>query len=539
MEKEFSLTGNPWIDNGIVSFIDSIKAQPYVNVEGVLTFTYKLKIEDDKKEKFKTDLGSILKSNLDNSYLLNKHFKVLINKKFMNSPPTGKDYTFSDDEIKVLKDFEKESKEKGKTINFNIKDKKANVKFSRSNAIAPLKDYSKEEITNIIGSFISEIYSNGPKNKCPVCGSEVSKLVDLLQNLNPFTTKHHNKLRGYTGQSSNEKGCSICSLFGLVSTLDEYIPYTFVDVKNGTLNILPVVKDIEILEKIKKNLKISLKNLNNPDELNYVTNMKRRLSNDKYSVMLGLYDQLVNKYSVDAADIEKFEPLNKEDLSRVYRWVRFNIKSGQTYKMSSFSSIKPSDNLYDFVKEDYGIEPFNDVFEKIRDFCARNKKEILFEIFSKGLVTSDVDTISQFLFTAYKNRDENNTLYLSKEYFEGFYMYFKNLINKIYGDEKMDTNLIEDAKTFGIHMGKNLTRDIGLMTKLYNVTSKDDLSDVIKESLMKMYKIGLKGEDLEIKESRVTNIIGSLNEDNWKEIANVIFIFAALRAINTKTKGGQ
>ncbi len=538
MIKKFSLTGNPWIDNGITRFICTFENQPYVStVKKLPPATYEMEIKDDKKDKFKEDLISILKTDLEQSYILNKHFKILIKEGLMNSPPNEKDYKFSDDEISVLKNFEKRYKEeKGKTINFNIKEKKAQVRVQRWNVIAPLKEYS-ERIESIVNSFVEELYSSKVEEECeecPLCGAKVSKSIDILQNINPFVTKHHNKLRGYTGQSGNERGCSICSLFGLFSALDNFIPYVFVDVKNKeTFVILPLVKDIEILEKIKKTLNNSLKDFKNKDELNYGTNIKRMLSQDKYSVVVSIYDQMVNKYAEGEEYFENLK-LSEEDLSHIYKWVTFNIKSGQAYKMASFSSIKPTDSLYGLVKENDEIEPFSDVFKKISDFCKKNQKDIPFELFSKGIVTLDIGLISEFLFTAYKNRDESNGLYLSNE--EGF-QYFNNLINKIYGGKKMDKNLIEDAKTFGIHIGNNLTKDIGLMTKLYNVTSKDDLLDVIKESLMKMYKINLKSGNIQIKEDKVATIINSLNEENWKEIANTIFIFAALRSINTKIKG--
>lgn len=526
--KEISLTGNPWIDNGIAKFILDIESQPYVKIKNIPPLTYAIEIDKENQDIFKNQLNEILENSYNKSWITTREIRALQKLGLVGPIPNKKRYKLSNEEFDAIK----AAQDKGNVPYFKLKEDEFNVKQPRNNLIDV--KVSKSKIKKPIDDFCEEFFNESPKIECNLCGHKISKSKDIKQYTNPFSTKTHNdKIRGFSKSLRDVKGCSFCQFFGLVSFLDRSVSFYQKFEKNKPYIViaLPNILDIAILLKIKKRLEHG-DPLHNLNIFKLDTNLNKFLSNDQYSLIVSLYDQLINTYGIDEDEFnELYKPLKKEEIDKIYKWTTFVALRGQATTIGSFSSIKPSENIYDFLSINDDFHPFEDILKKIKKFDSNpTGSTSSFELFSKGFVFSNIKYIINYLFDLYKNKEPNNNLFLDQDSYE----YFKNVINKIYGGNIMDNGLIDDCKAFGIQIGEKLNKNIGLMTEIYNTTDYLEFKDSIEKILFTLYKMNLKGENskVKIKESRVENILKNLNEENFNGIKSTIFIFAVLRSLN-------
>ena len=125
----------------------------------------------------------------------------------------------------------------------------------------------------------------------------------------------------------------------------------------------------------------------------------------------------------------------------------------------------------------------------------------------------------------------------------------------------LNEKLREDLRALGYTIGSVFSRDVTLISKLYNVSSEGAFRAVLNQVIFRLYKTGLDGEVGEdgklrvkvknegksitrIKRERVTRILDELHQENWQRIAETLSTFTSLSAFNEnfskrQAKGGK
>ena len=120
--------------------------------------------------------------------------------------------------------------------------------------------------------------------------------------------------------------------------------------------------------------------------------------------------------------------------------------------------------------------------------------------------------------------------------------------------------LREDLRALGYTIGSVFSRDVTLISKLYNISSEGAFRAALSQVMFRIYKIGLDGEaedgTLRVKvkneeksitrvsRERVTRILDELTPENWSQIAETLSTFTSLSAFNEnfsqrQAKGGK
>ena len=124
----------------------------------------------------------------------------------------------------------------------------------------------------------------------------------------------------------------------------------------------------------------------------------------------------------------------------------------------------------------------------------------------------------------------------------------------------LNEELREDLRRLGYTIGSVFSRDVTLISKLYNISSEGAFRAALRQVMFRLYKIGLdeeaedgklrvkvKNEEKSItrvSRKRVTRILDELTPENWSQIAETLSTFTSLSAFNEnfsqrQAKGGK
>lgn len=108
----------------------------------------------------------------------------------------------------------------------------------------------------------------------------------------------------------------------------------------------------------------------------------------------------------------------------------------------------------------------------------------------------------------------------------------------------LDKELLEDIKKVGRTIGHNFKKDVSIFSDLNNAPDVQSFRHVLKEMFFKMFKFaagkrqGDKDDDKILRiprESRVDNILNSINDENIEAVKDTLLIYACLSAL----RGGE
>ena len=132
--------------------------------------------------------------------------------------------------------------------------------------------------------------------------------------------------------------------------------------------------------------------------------------------------------------------------------------------------------------------------------------------------------------------------------FRYFIQYFLE-VNSVLNDEKLRNDLM----ALGTQIGKVFSRDITLISKLYNASSEGAFTAVLKQIMFRLCKIGLLDGEVEtdgkfrvkvvkvksekksltrVDPKKVSDVLDKLTQENWAQIAETLSTFTSLSAFN-------
>lgn len=572
------LTGNPWTDFGIVSLCEelrrSLSAESFLIEKPFLTENMAIiKIDVSDIEIVKTWLYQTLRDKWNEI-----HHQSLI-AKLLRYTPNRESGFINPDEMINITDVDREVIEKERIRrkvkrNIKIEDKEpvpvferrynfiglpANIKTIHKN-LESIVDKSLESLTNPCGRNLVT---------CEVSGllSETKNTKTVPQYANPFANKHHNyPLRGAAKTAGYSKVSPIHYLVNLLTTLCPSIPF----VRDAEITlILPVIPDLHLLSEIYNRLLGSnnLKNLSDNEETNTFTNLRDlRAPYDDYSLAIYLFHNILYRFLKKEKRF-LFREINdpERNLPLLTRWVKIPFtrpsprRNQRDMRFGNFHHIEIDQQLYKFISpirfnDDFKIQLVPDILAQIKPSLIKGKQDIRGEnslrYLSKAIATSDPKLMKVAIFNLYKHADGINKTEAQRpvRMLPHFILYFLKE-NAVLNDEKLRNDLM----ALGTQIGKVFSRDITLISKLYNASSKGAFTAVLRQIMFRLCKIGLldgevkddgkfrlkvvkvKGEKkslTRVDPKKVSDVLDKLTQENWAQIAETLSTFTSLSAFN-------
>ncbi len=567
------LTGNPWTDFGIVSFcleLSSPKPDFLVEKPFLTENAATIKIDISDIETVKTWLYQTLRDKWNNIHHQSLIAKVLRYNSIQDNgyinPDEMIDITDVDREI-----IKKEVLKRGIKQNNKIEDKERAFE-RRSNFVGRPGDIKivKEKIKPIVDEIIESLTTQSGKKHCNITGLAFKKDKDVTQYVNPFTNKHHyHPLRGTISGAGYSKVSPIHYLVNLLTTLCPKIP--FVRDAEVTL-ILPVIPDLHLLSEIYNRLLGSnnLIDLNDSDESVSSTNLRDlRAPYDDYSLAIYLFHNIFYRFSKREKRL-LFNPINdpERNIPLLTRWVKIPFTRPRSptkpILFGSFHHIEIDHRLYKFIQpisfsDSFNIQLVPDILFRIRPTLVKGKRDIRGEnslrFLSKAIATSNTKLMKVAIFNLWKNSDGIN-IHFDKQtetphplqMFRHFIQYLLEE-NAVLNDEK----LRNDLKVLGTQIGIVFSRDITLISKLYNASSEGAFTAVLKQIMFRLCKIGLLDGEVDtdgkfrvkvvkvkkekknltrVDPKKVSDVLDKLTRENWAQIAETLSTFTSLSAFN-------
>ena len=287
------LTGNPWMDFGIVSLCAELRmSAPDFLVEGpFLTETEAtITINVSDIEEVKTWFNDTLKSRWNQIYWLSKDARIY-NKSLMHNVSLKYDvegFIVTDEKIPVTEEEKKRIKELSPRTEVKNEIRIATHRLNFIGTLGKKGDVQKirKEKETIVHNFVENWISPEGKKVCEISGRVSNKLEEVHQVVNPFLNKHQNvKVRGFSGTNTYAKVSPILRFVNLCTSLDSHIPFIYKH--PTTLLILPEIVDLSLLAQIYERLQINLKDISDKSELSTSTNLRGiRKASDKYSLAI-------------------------------------------------------------------------------------------------------------------------------------------------------------------------------------------------------------------------------------------------------------
>lgn len=569
------LTGNPWTDFGIVSLCSELRM-------GAPDFLVKAPLLTDNEATITIDISDIetvktwLYGTLRDKWN-NIHHKSLI-AKLLKYTPNQESGFINPDEMINITDVNREVIEK-ECIKRKMKRKKKiedkELAFERrSNFVGRPGDIKivKEKLKSIVDEIIESLTIQSGKKHCKITGLPFKKDKDVTQYVNPFTNKHHyHPPRGTISGAGYNKVSPIHYFVNMQTTLCPNIP--FVRDAEVTL-ILPVIPDLHLLSEIYNRLlgNNNLKDLNDNDETRSSTNLRDlRAPYDDYSLAIYLFHNIFYRFSKREKRL-LFDPINdpERNIPLLTRWVKIPFTRPRSptkpIQFGNFHHIEIDHRLYKFIRpisfsDSFKIRLVPDILFRIRPTLIKGKRDIRGEnslrYLSKAIATSNPKLMKVAIFHLWKHSDGIN-IHFDKQtetphplqMFRHFIQYF------LKENAVLNAELREDLRALGNTIGKVFSRDVTLISKLYNASSENAFKAVLKQIMFRLYKTGLldgkikedgkfsvkvvkiKNEEKSIAHldrknaSKISDILDQLTQENWAQIAETLSTFTSLSAFS-------
>ena len=572
-ELTLSMTGNPWTDFGIVSLCEELQMSnpPFLVEKPFLTKNEAIiAIDVSDVETVEMWFNQMLRNKWNGIYQPSQVAKVL------KRTPIHEDGFIKPSEKILIQSADREViKEKLKR---KIEDEELLVE-RRTNFVGLRRDIKtiQENLDTIAHENVESLIKQSGRNFCEVSRSAFKKARGVSQYVNPFTNKYHNNpVRGITSTPGYTKVSPVHYLVSLLTTLCPKIP--FVREAEITL-ILPVIPDLCLLFRIYARLLESgkLKDLNDNKEIYTSTNLRElRPPYDDYSLAIYLFHNIFYRFSEEKEEWF-FESIDepKQTIPLLTRWVKIPFmrprRATQPVRFGNFHYIEVDHRLYDFIQP----IPFgdNDEIQLVPDVLARISPTLIkgmrashgensLQYLSKAIATSDTQLMKIAIFNLWKHTDAV-TIRLDPQaeaphplrMFRHFIQHFLE-VNAV-----LNKKLRDDLRALAHTIGPVFSRDVTLISKLYNVSSEGAFRNVLSQMMFRLYKIGLNGEvgsdeKLHVKvrneeksitrvsHERIARILDELTPGNWSEIAETLSTFTSLSAFNEnfskrQSKGGK
>lgn len=567
------LTGNPWTDFGIVSLCQELSSpnpdflveKPFLT-ENVATIT--IKVSDI--EEMKTWLYQTLRDKWNNI-----HHQSLIAKVLKHTPLQENGFINPDEMIDIT-DVDREVIKK-ELIRRKIKRSKKiedreSVFERRPNFVGQPKNIKTiyKNLQSIVDGSLESLENPSGQNLCEISGLPFKEKKDVTQYVNPFANKHHyHPPRGTISGAGYTKVSPIHYLVNLLTTLCPKIPF----VRDAEIMlILPIIPDLYLLSEVYNRLLggNNLKDLNDSDETRYSTNLRDlRAPYDDYSLAIYLFHNIFYRFSKKEKRL-LFNPIDnpKRNVPLLTKWVKIPFtrprRATQPIQFGSFHNIEVDHRLYKFIcpipfNDGFKIQLVPDILARITPALIKGKRDIRGEnslrYLSKAIATSDTKLMKVAIFNLWKHADGINISFNNQTetphplpMFRYFIQYFLE-VNTVLNDEKLRNDLM----ALGTQIGKVFSRDITLISKLYNASSEGAFKAVLKQIMFRLCKIGLLDGEIEtdgkyrvkvvkvknekksltrVDPKKVSDVLDKLTQENWAQIAETLSTFTSLSAFN-------
>ena len=572
-----SLTGNPWTDFGIVSLCEELRLslpsflveEPFLT-ENEATIT----IDISDIETVETWFNQTLRDKWNDIYHPSQIAKVL-NK----LTPIKEDGFIKPSETILIHDADRAViKEKLKRRR-KIEDEALLVE-RRTNFVGVPENIKtiQKKLDSMVHESVESLINPSGRNFCEVSGLSFKKGEKVSQYANPFANKYHNNpTRGVTSRAGYTTVSPIHYLVNLLTTLCPNIP--FVHEAETTL-ILPVIPDLHLLSEIYARLigSNNLKDFNDSKEIYTFTNLRElRPPYDDYSLAIYIFHNIFYRFS-EEEERSIFEEIDEPERTTrlLTRWVKIpftrpsSSRNQRNIRFGNFHYIEVDHRLYNFIcpipfDDSDEIRLVPDILARISPVLIKGKQsphgENSLRYLGKAIATSDTGLMKVAIFNLWKHTDAINVRFDSQpeaphplRMFRYFIQYFLE-VNAV-----LDEELRAHLRALGHTIGSVFSRDVTLISKLYNISSEGAFRAVLSQVMFRLYKIGLDGEaedgKLRVKvrneeksitrvsRERVTRILDELTQENWSQIAETLSTFTSLSAFNEnfsqrQAKGGK
>ena len=538
------LTGNPWTDFGIVSFCEELRSTPFGCKLELTPQEATITTDVANLEKFEEWLNQRFIERWNSLFWLSRGAKILGGTKLSYDEHgyvdrEGSRIQTTEDERALIKEEWKGSTVKDTMpliqMRFNFVGIGNNAETFRTKQQQNIRD------------FIQDWQGERGKTVCEMSGRSCAKSKDLLQVVNPFSTKHQNtKVRGFYGSAVVPKVGSIYYLLSLCASLDENVPFVYDPAKKSTKLILPDIPNIELLAKVHERLRDNLKDDLRQKGLYPYTNLRTQMRvSNQYSLAISLFHNIF--YEFTPPDDEEnegewdFSPLveqTTESVNQLTRWVIIPFTKGQNVIFQNFHAIEVDTRLYDFIKPiDFKPRPIKLVPNILVRMASRNPDgENAIGQLSQAIATSTPALMKVALFNLWKHQD---SILISPQrgapHPVRLLRVFVNHFLEV--NQVLNEGLREDLRAIGTTIGTIFYRDVTLISKLFNISSVNAFREALNVVMFRLYKFST-GEDVKkavpIKQERIDHILNGLTDGNYKEIAETLSTYVCLNAYNAK-----
>ena len=570
-----SLTGNPWTDFGIVSLCEEVKVSKPPFLIGQLFMAENeatITIDVSDIETVETWFNQTLRDKWNGIYHPSPIAKVL-----KRTPIRENGFIKPDEKIPIDAAARKTISEKLRRP--KIEDEGPLVERRPNFVGVPTNIKTiQNNLVKIVHESVESLINPASQNFCEVSGLAFKKTKDVSQYANPFANKYHNNpVRGVTSRAGYTKVSPIHYLVNLLTTLCPNIPF----VRDAEIVlILPVIPDLRLLSEVYTRLVMSdnLKDFNDSEETYIFTNLRElRPPYDDYSLAIYIFHNIFYRFS-EEEELSIFEEIGEPErtLPLLTRWVKIpftrpsSSRNQRNIRFGNFHHIEVDHRIYDLIRpiplgDDDEIRLVPDIIARISPVLIKGKRaprgENSLRYLSKAIATSDTQLMKVAIFNLWKHTDAINVRFDPQpeaphplgmlRYFIQHFLEVNAVLNK---------ELREDLRALGYTIGSVFSRDITLISKLYNISSEGAFRAVLSQVMFRLYKIGLDGkaEDgklrvnvkneeksiTRVSRERVTHILDELTPENWQSLAETLSTFTSLSAFNEnfsqrQVKGGK
>lgn len=550
---EFLVTPNSWINNGLITLVQRLQTEFESKVK--IEFHHeKIKISSSGNQKLDELICNALHNTAaDGTYNFSTSLKFL-NKRLKSGYVPSKPYPISKEDFNETIEITNEEKDllkKEKNESAPSKDQKvwrqrlSFISKNNQNYLdigLNLKDEKK---------FVQDVFNEGDKKTCPICGSKVGKLIIIQEQFNPLTSEHHNnEIEGFSFVQmgrKNSQACHRCVLLCYFSLFNKSIPFFQIPQKDTYLAI-PNVIDLEILRKVNNNLSISNQSINFNDATctSYSSNIKSLFHRSKYSCLLALLHNIKNEYSKKEPEklTLSFKEINKEEFSEVIEWL-FISKSFRIIHISADEKVY---DLLEKFNDPLNNEPVYLVTDFLDKFSFRGFDTNIIDQFFEGILKIDIKKISDGLFHMAKVSAGNPSEI--SQYFRvngspPLLLFEKVFLPKIMEVKTLLSNELSNAcRDLAKSIGRGFSGDVGMMTKFAYASGTREFKMALEDAIFRLAKKSAldKNESNYVSEDSLKIIFDSLNSEQFSDIKNNFVSFMSVAAISKNyqnNKGGN
>lgn len=560
MRLELSLTGNPWTDEGIVSFCRTLTDTSPAFLDGTPLWTEQSVIicfhDAALRQDVEAWLVDLLRVRWNKLYWPSRvakamgHSIVFDKEGFVDASKT----------FPLTKEQKDHVKEKIGLTQPKDEEKIAQLRLTYVGVPKDTRTL-RAELKHLVTEFVTcQIATQGVSRTCDLCGRASDVLHKMTQSANPLLNKHHNsKVRGAMGSNGYFNVCPVCRLTNLFATLEPSLPFVYTSGKRETLLMFPDIPNLDLLRRVAHRLDENLRDLSRPDAIHTSTNLREAQTRDEWSLALVVFHNLFYRFSVHDPGGNDGEwnwnpTFEQREVPRLTRWLILPFTKPQNVRFGNIHVVQVDHRLYDYIKpipfiNNTEVRLIPDIINRMRPRRTDRADQVeLLRGFSRAIATSDTTMMNDALFQLWKHSDE---IQISpregqphpRRLLPRFIEHFLEV------NEVLDEQLRADLRALGHTIGSVFSRDVTLVSKIYNASSENAVREALNQVLFRLYKVGLsgeltsggrlrvqvQGEEKEVtrlSNERVTHLLDKLSASNWKEMAETLSTFVCLSAFN-------